>query len=131
MEDLKGISKDSIFLKNWSYYKLQKKIEDKAKELGIDVVYINPSHTSQRCNKCGCIDKENREDQATFICKTCGFKTLADFNAARNIAMSGIEQIIKDQLKTEKLQRNKKTKKKPESVEAKEIQSSFDLFSVT
>ena len=35
MEDLKGISKNNIFLKNWPYFDLQKKIEYKAKEKGI------------------------------------------------------------------------------------------------
>lgn len=104
MEDLKGISVDSTFLKSWPYYDLQQKIEYKAKEMGIDVVYINPKYTSQRCNKCGSINKENREDQATFHCKNkeCGFQTLADFNAARNIAMKDIEKIISYQLKAEK-----------------------------
>lgn len=98
MENLKGISAESTFLKNWPYYDLQQKIENKAKEMGIDVVYVNPKYTSQRCNKCGCINKENREDQATFHCKICGFETLADFNAARNIAMQDIEKIINKQL---------------------------------
>lgn len=98
MEDLTGISMDSAFLKNWSYYDLQEKIEYKAKEQGIKVVKINPKYTSQRCNKCGNIDKENRVDQATFYCKVCGFKTSADFNAARNISMPDIEKIIEDQM---------------------------------
>lgn len=106
MEDLKGISKDSLFLKNWTYYDLQQKIEYKAKELGIEVVYINPRYTSQRCNKCGCIHEENRENQETFHCKTCGFKTNADFNAARNIAMKDIEKIIQEQLKIQRTAAN-------------------------
>ena len=121
MEDLKGINTDSIFLKNWSYYDLQQKIEYKAKALGIDVVYVNPRYTSQRCNKCGCIDKENREDQATFHCKTCGFKTLADFNASRNIAMKDIDKIIEEQLKAEKgvVKQEKKKIMKEVKVEVK------------
>ena len=98
MEDLSGISKDNIFLKNWSYYDLQTKIQYKAKEAGIEVRLIKPAYTSQRCSKCGYIDKENREDQKTFVCKECGFQTNADYNAARNIATDGIEQIIADTL---------------------------------
>ena len=31
-------------------------------------------------------------------CKSCGFKTNADYNAAKNIATSGIEDIIKHEL---------------------------------
>ncbi len=99
MEDLSGISKDDIFLKNWPYYDLQTKIEYKAKEKGIDVVKINPKFTSQRCSKCGYISPENRPDQATFQCKKCGFSLNADWNAARNIAQPGIEEIIRETIK--------------------------------
>jgi len=102
MEDLEGISKDNLFLKNWSYYDLQQKIEYKAKEIGIQVVKIEPKHTSQRCSKCGYIDKENRENQSTFVCKECEFKTNADFNAARNIATKDIDLIIKEWMKVNK-----------------------------
>ena len=98
MEDLTGINKDNVFLKNWSYFDLQTKIEYKAKEKGINVVKISPKYTSQRCNKCGHIEKENRLEQKTFECKSCGFKTNADYNAAKNIATSGIEDIIKHEL---------------------------------
>lgn len=37
MEDLKGISTENTFLKNWTYYDLQQKITYKAQELGIAV----------------------------------------------------------------------------------------------
>jgi putative transposase len=94
MEDLTGISKDEKFLKNWSYYDLQQKIEYKAQEAGIQVVYIKPDYTSQRCSKCGHIERENRPEQAEFQCKSCGFKTNADYNAARNIATKNIDKII-------------------------------------
>ena len=98
MEDLTGINKDNVFLKNWSYFDLQTKIEYKAKEKGINVVKISPKYTSQRCSKCGHIEKENRLEQKTFECKSCGFKTNADYNAAKNIATSGVEDIIKHEL---------------------------------
>lgn len=101
MEDLAGFSnkqKNSL-LKNWSYYDLQSKIEYKAEEYGIDVIFIKPSYTSQRCNKCGYIHIDNRKTQADFKCIECGYKSNADINAARNIAIIGIEQIINEQLK--------------------------------
>lgn len=98
MEDLTGITKENKFLKNWSYYDLQRKIEYKAKENGINVIYIEPNHTSQRCSKCGHIDKGNRIEQAIFQCKKCNFKANADFNAARNIAIKNIGIIIKETL---------------------------------
>lgn len=94
MEDLKGIRGNNRFLANWTYYDLQQKIEYKAKENGITVKYIDPRYTSQRCSVCGYIDRENRPEQATFICKACGFEANADYNAARNIATKDIDQII-------------------------------------
>lgn len=96
MEDLTGISKDSTFLKSWPYFDLQTKIEYKAKENGIDVIKINPRFTSQRCSKCGYISEANRPEQAIFQCKKCGFGINADWNAALNISIPGIEKIIKD-----------------------------------
>lgn len=87
-----------LFLKTWSYFDLQQKIEYKAKELGLNVRYIKPNYTSQRCNRCGVINKENRTTQDQFKCTSCGHKTHADLNAARNIAMKNIESIINDQL---------------------------------
>ena len=101
MEDLTGITSESNrFLKNWSYYDLQTKIENKAKEAGIKVVYIKPRYTSQRCSRCGYIDRENRPAQARFICQNpeCGFEENADYNASQNISIKGIDKIIDDAL---------------------------------
>ena len=104
MEELTGISKDRVFLKDWSYYDLQQKIGYKAKEQGIDVVYINPAYTSQRCSKCGCIHENNRTEQQ-FKCLECGYKTSADFNASQNIAVKDIDKIIKNSLPKQEKQK--------------------------
>lgn len=91
MEDLSGIHAsrpEDRFLKSWTYYDLQQKIENKANENGITVRYINPYHTSQTCSKCGHYETGQRESQSIFNCKSCGYTVNADFNAARNIAMS-------------------------------------------
>lgn len=98
MEDLSGISSNSFFLKNWTYFDLQTKIEYKAKEVGIKVVKTNPQYTSQRCSECGYIDEENRKKQSEFKCLKCGYTENADYNAARNIANPQIEKLIKKQL---------------------------------
>ena len=99
MEKLEGITADANrFLKNWTYYDLQTKIEYKAKEKGIKVVYIEPRYTSQRCSKCGYINRDNRLNQASFQCLECGFKANADFNASQNIAIRNIDKIIQTQL---------------------------------
>jgi IS605 OrfB family transposase len=97
MEDLTGITNEADrFLKNWSYYDLQTKIKYKAKEVGIDIVYIKPKYTSQRCSKCGYIDKENRNKQASFVCLKCGFKANADYNASQNISIKDIDKLIEE-----------------------------------
>lgn len=84
-------SKD-IILRNWSYYQLQQYITYKAAKYGIIVRKVNPYHTSQRCSRCGHEDPANRpkgeKGQAYFKCTKCGYDKNADFNAARNIAMS-------------------------------------------
>lgn len=102
MEKLSGIASNNSFLKTWSYYDLQTKIEYKAKDVGIDVKYIEPRYTSQRCNCCGVIDKASRVTQDQFKCTTCGHTINADLNASRNIAMKDIETIIQNQIKTQK-----------------------------
>ncbi|SFL82644.1 transposase, IS605 OrfB family, central region [Salibacterium qingdaonense] len=98
MEELKGIHQDDAFLKRWSYHDLQEKITYKAEEKGIQVLKIDPQKTSQRCHQCGNIDSDNRKEQATFLCTSCGMETNADFNAAKNIAIPSIEQIIQTEM---------------------------------
>lgn len=106
IEDLSGITTDNAFLKDWTFFSLQQKITDKAKEHGIKVVKVKPNYTSQRCNKCGFIHKNVgkeiwRPTQSSFKCLNCNHVTNADLNAARNIAMKDIEKIIEDQLKAQ------------------------------
>lgn len=84
--DKNGIS--NKILRNWSYYQLQTYIEYKAKREGIKVRYIDPAYTSQKCSRCGHVDKNNRLTQEKFICTECGFELNADHNAAINIARS-------------------------------------------
>lgn len=86
---LEKLTKDGFndrILRNWSYYELQRMVEYKADRVGIKVKYINPSYTSQKCSRCGHIDKENRQTQEKFVCTQCGFELNADHNAAINIA---------------------------------------------
>lgn len=107
MEDLSGITeKADRFLKMWPYYDLQKKIEYKAKAVGIEVRKVKPKYTSQRCSCCGHIAEDNRPkvpDQSKFKCVVCGYKTNADYNAARNIALPDIEKRIEMELKRKRL----------------------------
>lgn len=105
MEDLSGIAsneKKKTMLGYWTYHDLQEKVKYKAKEVGIEVIFIKPRYTSQRCSECGYIHRDNRpkdrKGQAHFECIECGYKENADYNAARNIATPNIERIIEAQL---------------------------------
>lgn len=109
MEELSGISERNKFLKQWSYYELQEYVEYKAKECGIEVRYINPKYTSQMCSNCGYIAEGNRKNQSEFRCVICGYRTNADFNAAKNIAVPDIEERIKDEFKRQDHERRKAT----------------------
>ena len=97
MEDLSGIKEQTDFpkfLRHWTYYDLQAKIEAKAQEQGIRVVKVNPRYTSKRCSRCGCINPDNRQTQALFCCVSCGFKANADYNASQNLSIKGIDKLI-------------------------------------
>ena len=105
MEDLSGINGRDKFLKNWPYFDLQLKIEYKARYAGIKFVKVSPKYTSQRCSNCGYIAPGNRKTQADFHCHQCEYKTNADFNAAKNIALPDIEERIKNELERQEHER--------------------------
>lgn len=94
MEDLHGIPTDEKLLQDWTYFDLRTKLEYKAAEKGIRLIFVDPRHTSQRCSKCGHIDPANRTTQAKFRCTRCGFEANADYNASLNLATPNIEKII-------------------------------------
>lgn len=98
MENLSGINKSEKFDRAWTFYSLQQKIEQLAKENGIEVRKIDPMYTSQMCSRCGFISHENRKNQSDFHCVACGYRKNADHNAAMNISKKGIEGLIKEQI---------------------------------
>jgi len=59
-------------------------IEYKAKEVGIDVIFLDESYTSQTCSVCGIVDKSNRKHRGLYVCG-CGNVINADVNGAVNI----------------------------------------------
>lgn len=91
MERLKNIRattrksrKNNHSLHNWSFYRLSKYIEYKAKLAGIDVVYVNPAFTSQKCPVCG---KRHHAQDRLYKCK-CGYRQHRDLVGAINICNS-------------------------------------------
>jgi len=73
----------SILQQSWG--KFFELLEYKLKRNGGELIKVDPKFTSQKCSCCGYISKENRESQAKFICKQCGYSANADFNASLNI----------------------------------------------
>jgi len=73
-------------LHSWAFARLQARVEDKAREAGISVEYVNPAYTSQTCHECGHLGR--RPEQAEFRCTNddCWVSEYqADINAAANI----------------------------------------------
>ncbi|MFE5052084.1 RNA-guided endonuclease InsQ/TnpB family protein [Streptomyces sp. NPDC056637] len=96
LEELKGIRRrvrlrkpQRVQLHSWAFAQLGDFIVYKARRAGVPLVYVDPAYTSQTCADCDHLDKKNRVDQATFICRNCGVVAHADRNASRNIAARG------------------------------------------
>jgi putative transposase len=79
----------SIHAQSWALFR--QRLTDKATNATdlVELVAVNPAYTSQRCSGCGHTAKENRESQAIFRCRACGFTANADVNAAINILAAG------------------------------------------
>ena len=77
-----------------SWGDLRSKLEYKAALVGGTVGSVNPAYTSQACNKCHHIAKENRKSQSKFACVKCGHTDNADTNAAKNIRDSFLGNLV-------------------------------------
>jgi putative transposase len=73
---------------SWSMFFDQ--LSYKSKQYEKKFIQINPKFTSQKCNSCGHIAKENRKTQSEFECVSCGHQQNADINASINILGEGI-----------------------------------------
>ncbi|MWV41661.1 RNA-guided endonuclease TnpB family protein [Natrialba sp. INN-245] len=91
----KRISNASKF-QQWAFKELQRHVEYKAEEYGIDVDDVNPAYTSQRCShsECGFTHEDNR-DGDEFECLKCGKELHSDYNAARNVGWRLIQHWLK------------------------------------
>jgi len=88
--DLKGIKKSAVnkgkrirrIINNFPHWKLKNYIQSKASQIGIKVVIVNESYTSQTCSRCGELGMRQR---AVFKCVKCNYQLNADFNGTKNI----------------------------------------------
>ncbi|MHA2176212.1 MAG: RNA-guided endonuclease InsQ/TnpB family protein, partial [Candidatus Hodarchaeales archaeon] len=67
------------------FLELVRMFEYKARLAGITIIRVSEAFTSQKCSKCGIIDKRNRRSRGLYSCSSCGLCLNADCNAARNI----------------------------------------------
>ncbi|NPV03862.1 MAG: IS200/IS605 family element transposase accessory protein TnpB [Syntrophaceae bacterium] len=99
IEGLEGFrASQQGILRDWAIADFHSKLKYKAEHAGIEVREIDARYTSQRCSECGNINEANRQSQSDFLCTVCGYKTHADYNAARNISIVGIEKIIAEEI---------------------------------
>lgn len=99
LEDLTNVTFDTVSKRkkenryehhSWSFYDLEQKLAYKAIANGSLVVKSDAHYTSQRCPKCGHIDKDNRDRaKHEFCCKRCSFRTNDDRAASMNIQFLG------------------------------------------
>jgi putative transposase len=83
-------------LHSWSFAQLYVFIGYKAQARGIQVVKIDPRHTSQQCSRCGYQHRSNRRSQSVFLCRHCGYCLNADYNAAKNIREKYLASLAQD-----------------------------------
>jgi putative transposase len=69
----------------WAFGELRAFLTYKAKSEGVSLRLIDPKNTSRECPKCQYVDKRNR-NKNQFECLQCGYKDMADYVAAINIA---------------------------------------------
>ncbi len=69
----------------WAFGELRSFVTYKAKREGVPLKVIDPKNTSRECSKCQYVDKKNR-NKNQFECLQCGYKDMADYVAAINIA---------------------------------------------
>ena len=108
LEDLKGVSfsddllgkrsaKDRQELRTWTFYQLEQDLTYKAQAIGSQVLKVKPDYTSQRCPKCGRIQKGNRHhDIHEYICDCCGYRSNDDRIGAMNIQILGTMYVSGD-----------------------------------
>jgi IS605 OrfB family transposase len=86
---VKGAKKLNRTLSLLPYGLVRRAIEEKAKERGLTVLFVDPKGTSKTCPQCGAQgDRPNRD---LFKCPNCGFVCHADIVGAMNILKRGLE----------------------------------------
>lgn len=75
---------------SWAFYQFEQFLTYKAALCGSTVVQTDAHYTSQRCPKCGSINKHNRNHRLhEYQCENCGYHSNDDRIGAMNIQLLG------------------------------------------
>ncbi|WP_204121331.1 MULTISPECIES: RNA-guided endonuclease InsQ/TnpB family protein [Levilactobacillus] len=78
--------------RSWAFFQLESFLTYKAQAIQSAVLKVSPAFTSQRCPKCGLVEKTNRHhDTHEYWCKQCQYRCNDDRLGAMNIEMLGQE----------------------------------------
>ena len=88
LEDLTDISFERD-LGSWAFYQFEEFLTYKAKAVGSLVLKVDASYTSQRCPRCGKVDKNQRNHKLHEYKCTCGYRSNDDRTGAINIQELG------------------------------------------
>lgn len=95
MEDLnvRGMLKNrhlSRAIQEQCFYEWIRQMEYKCKWKGIEFVQVGRFYPSSKtCHSCGCINRNLRLKDRTFVCPECGYVADRDYNAALNLMCYG------------------------------------------
>ena len=81
----------SIHDASWSKFTFM--LSYKAQSAGRKLIKVDPRNTTQRCSACGSIVKKDLSVRV-HECSYCGFSCDRDYNASRNILITGMEQPV-------------------------------------
>lgn len=100
LEDLSGLRSriwvrkgDRYLHYSWSYSSIRQKLEYKAREMGVTVIFVKPDDTSVTCPVCGTVKASNRNRKRHEYKCSCGYRGNDDRTAAMNIRQRGIDEI--------------------------------------
>jgi putative transposase len=92
IEDLavKNMMKNHCLAKaiaNVGFYEFRRQLEYKCKWYGKTLIIANRFYPSSKtCSQCGCINKDLKLSDRTFLCPSCGLDIDRDLNASINLA---------------------------------------------
>ena len=87
-------SKTARNIITWSHFTFRQRLLHKIREYpNVKLKIVTEEFTSKTCGKCGTLNP-NLGSNKEFICGSCNYKSDRDLNAARNIFIKSLEELI-------------------------------------